>query len=80
MTKPGYMGGGVTPSEYDFHDWDEEAEREFYDSLPCQFCEEGFVVACVDDLCRANGGCMNMGRTVREGCYRVCPHCKGNWQ
>ena len=64
MTRP------VPPSELDELD-------EFYDGLPCQFCDEGLVVVCPDDLCRANGGCVGLGRRMKEGCYGVCPHCKG---
>ena len=51
---------------------------EFYDGLPCQRCDEGFVVVCPDDLCLANGGCGDF--RPGNGCYGVCPHCKGNWE
>jgi len=57
-----------------------DGREEFYDGFPCQFCDEGMVVVCPDDLCRGNGGCRNFpGRRPKQGCYGVCPYCKGDW-
>lgn len=54
------------------HDFDDDYDDCYYDDGYCDYCNsEGFVVTCIDDLCRAAGECMHGdGETI-------CPICKG---
>lgn len=44
--------------------------------MSCFNCDEGFVVRCVDDVCRGIGECC-LGRLDCDG-IAVCPVCKGD--
>jgi hypothetical protein len=59
------MRGDFDEDEYEDYDWDP-----LYDG--CNTCNgEGFIVVCIDDMCRGAGECMHGDGEI------VCPECKG---
>lgn len=42
--------------------------------IGCVNCEEGFVMCCVDDLCRGAGWCLS-GKNDKS-CWKACSICK----
>lgn len=48
-------------------EWDEDDGRE-----PCECDGDGFVIVCIDDMCRGSGGC---GRVLDPSCYAICRGC-----
>ena len=61
--------------------WEPSADYDPSVPYDCPRCEgEGFIMVCVDDLCRGTGECFYAaahGGAVLDGCYRRCPDCRG---
>lgn len=59
--------------DFDEDEQDDDGSREdFYDFGGCNTCGgEGFIVVCIDDMCRGCGECMHGDGEV------TCPECKG---
>lgn len=49
---------------------DDDDDGEYLGHVPCWNCDEGTVVACMDDLCHGQGWCMH-------GDNRPCHVCRG---
>ncbi len=55
---------------------DPEDESFDPDCGPCVRCGgEGIIMICIDDMCRGCGECPF--NPPLEGCYAICPECKG---
>jgi hypothetical protein len=57
--------------DFDEYEYDDSCDGSDFDY--CQRCDNaGFIVVCIDDMCRGAGECMHGDGEI------VCPDCKGD--
>ena len=60
------------PSEQDLPEPDDFEDYDIFASEGCQWCGgQGFIVVCIDDMCRGAGECMHGDGEI------ACPDCGG---
>ena len=63
------MSHNITSDDEDNWDIYDNDDYDYDDG--CSLCEDGYIIVCMDDLCRASDGC---GRFSDPTCYKICPN------